>query len=345
MGFEQTLRDVAFTCARFMAFSAHAFLFGVPIVILLVLRPAFAGLDADAWAKGRARLAARLDGVVQSAFVASAVATGVAIALQATLHAQLDEGDITRPSFLSVFSTTFGQWHLFRFPLLAGLFVLLAGKVKQWALRPRGGAAPAWWLGWCGLALGLLATHSFTGHAAVASPRAVGLVNDLVHLTFGSIWFAGIVTLAILLPDAWVGRGDSDRLSLLGPVVVRFSKVAMVSISIVAITGTVNSLLNVASINHMWSSAYGVSLSVKILFFLGVLALGGINHFFLRDRIRKGTDDPRAGAAQRMFRTTIAIELVLALTIMGMTGWLSGQAKTRQEPTAPSAPISSGSTP
>ena len=345
MGFEEILRDIAFTCARFLAFSAHAFLFGVPIVILIVLRPAFAGLDTDAWATGRARLAARLDGVVQAAFVASAVATAVAIALQAVLVAQLNEGDITKPSFLSVFSTTFGQWHLFRFPLLAGLFVLLAGKVRQWALKPTGGAAPAWWIGWSALALALLATHSFTGHAAVASPRALGLVNDIVHLLFGSIWFAGIVTLAILLPDAWVGRGDADRLRLLGPVVVRFSKVALVSITIVAITGTINSLLNVASVSHMWSSAYGVSLSVKILFFFGVLALGGINHFFLRDRIQKGTDDPRAGAAQRMFRTTIAIELILALTIMGMTGWLSGQAKTRQEPAAPTAPISSGWTP
>lgn len=350
MGFEEILRDVAFTCARFLAFSAHAFLFGAPVLMLLVLRPVFARLDQDSWAGGRDRLARRMEGIVQSAFVASAVATTVAIALQAVLVAELNEGDITQPTFLSVFSTTFGQWHLFRFPLLAGLLVLLSGKVRQWALKPSGGATPAWWLGWLALAAALLATHTFTGHAAVSSPRAVGLVNDVVHLSFASIWFAGIVTLAILLPDAWAGRADLDRLRLLGPVVSRFSKVALVSITIVAITGSINSLLNVASLGDMWSSAYGVSLSVKIFFFLGVLALGGINHFILRDRIAKGIDNPRAGSAQRTFRMTIAIELVLALTIMGVTGWLSGQAKTRQQPAAPTAPvsrapISSGSTP
>ncbi len=350
MGFEEILRDVAFACARFLAFSAHAFLFGVPVLILVVLRPAFAkldqdGLDQDRWAAGRDRLGIRLEGVVQSAFVASAAASAVAIALQAVLVAGLNEGDITKPSFLSVFSTTFGQWHLFRFPLLAGLLVLLSGKVKQWALKPAGGATPAWWVGWLALALALLATHTFTGHAAVSSPRALGLVNDIVHLSFGSIWFAGIVTLAILLPDAWRGRTDSERLRLLGPVVSRFSKVALVSIAIVAITGTINSLLNVATFGDMFSSAYGVSLSVKIFFFLGILVLGGVNHFILRDRIAKGTDDPRAGSAQRTFRTTIAIELVIALTIMGVTGWLSGQAKTRQQPAPQTVPISSGSTP
>jgi len=345
MGFEQILRDIAFTGARFFAFSAHAFLFGAPVIILIVLRPVFAKLDEEAWAEGRTALAARLEGVVQSAFVASAVATVVAIALQATIVAGLDEGDVTGPSFLSVFSATFGQWHLFRFPLLAGLIVLLSGNVRRWTLRPGGGGANAWWIGWMALALTLLATSSFTGHAAVASPRALGLLNDIVHLASASIWFSGIVILAVLLPDAWAGRGDLERLSLLGPVVFRFSKVALVSIAIVAVTGTINSLLNVKTLGDMVSSAYGASLSVKIFFFLGILALGAVNHFVLRDRIQKGTDDPRAGAAQRTFRMTIAIELTIALTIMGVTGWLTGQAKTRQSTVAPSDPVSSGSTP
>lgn len=344
MGFEETFREIAFTCVRFLAFSAHAFLLGAPAVLLLVLRPAFGRLDPEAWATGRTRLADRLEGVVQSAFIASAVATAAAIALQATLVAELNEGDLSQPSFLSVFSTTFGQWHLFRYPLLAGLVVLLSGKVRQWSLQVDGrGAARSWWAGWLLLSVGLLATHSFTGHAAVSSPRALGLLNDIVHLVFGSVWFAGIVILAVLLPDAWRAKGDDDRLSLLGPVVSRFSKVALVSITIVAITGTLNSFMNVAFLNDMVDSPYGLSLTVKILFFLGILAMGGINHFFLTKRLQRGAEDGRAGAAQRFFRMTIAIELALALTIMGVTGWLTGQSKTKQAtiPAPEGAPISS----
>lgn len=345
MAFEEILRNVAFTCVRFLAFSAHAFLFGAPVVILLVLRPVFAGLDEQRWREGRARLAARLEGVVQSAFVASAISTAVAIALQATLVAELNEGDLSSPSFLSVFSTSFGQWHLFRYPLLAGLLVLLSGKVREWSLRSSGGAARSWWAGWLLLAVGLLATHSFTGHAAVAVPRGWGLLNDIVHLAFASTWFAGIVILAVFIPDAWRGKDDPELLALLGPVVHRFSKVALVSITVVAITGTLNSLMDVARLRDMIESPYGLSLSLKILLFLGILALGGVNHFFLTKRLQKGADDHRAGAAQRLFRATIALELALAISIMGVTGWLVGQAKTRQELQPSGAPVSSGSTP
>ena len=345
MAFEEILRNVAFTCVRFLGFSAHAFLFGAPVVILLVLRPAFARLEESGWREGRARLAARLEGLTQAAFIASAISTAVAIALQATLVAELDDGELSSPSFLSVFSTSFGQWHLFRYPLLAGLLVLLSGKVREWSLRPTGGAARSWWLGWMLLGVGLLATHSFTGHAAVAVPRGWGLLNDVIHLAFASTWFAGIVILAVLLPDAWRGKGDTERLDLLGPVVARFSKVALVSIAVVAITGTLNSLMDVAYLRDMIESPYGLSLSLKILLFLGVLALGGINHFFLTARLQKGIDAERAGAAQRFFRMTIALELIIAISIMGVTGWLVGQAKTKQSLQPSGVPVSSGSTP
>ena len=345
MGFEETFRNVAFTCVRFLAYSAHAFLLGLPAILLLVLRPAFKGLDDEAWATGRARLAERLEGVVQSAFMASAVATAAAIALQATLVAELNDGDLSQPSFLSVFSTTFGQWHLFRYPLLAGLVVLLTRKVKQWSLQRDGGAALSWWVGWFLLSLALIATHSFTGHAAVSSPRSLGLLNDIVHLTFASVWFSGIVILAVLLPDAWRSKNEHERLALLGPVVFRFSKVALVSIAIVAATGTLNSFLNVAYLDDMVDSPYGITLTVKIVFFLGILVLGGINHFFLTKRLQRRSADGSAGTAQRFFRTTIAIELVIAVSIMGLTGWLTGQAKTKQQVVQQGEPISSGSTP
>ena len=338
MEFEEVLRNVALTCARFLAFSAHAFLFGAPVVTLTVLRPAFASLDIDAWETGRARLAQRFEGMVQAAFVASAAATGVAILLQAVLVAGLNEGELSSPSFMSVFSTAFGRWHLLRYPLLGALVVLLFGKVRQWSFKLPGEASPLWWLAWVVMALALLSTHSFSGHAAVAMPRGWGLLNDVVHLSFASVWFAGIVILAVLLPDAWHHMDEVQRLRLLGPVVRRFSNVALASIVIVAITGALNSLMNVGKLADMLESAYGVSLTIKLLFFLGILGLGGINHFILRDRLQVGTAGPRSGSAQSFFRVTIAIELVIAVTIMGITGWLVGQAKTRQDAIPGDAP-------
>ena len=76
----------------------------------------------------------------------------------------------------------------------------------------------------------------------------------------------------------------------------------------------------------MIDAGYGIALSIKILIFLGVLALGGINHFYVRRKLEHGTSEASVAA---LFRKTIAIELALGLLIMGVTGVLTGMQKTR----------------
>lgn len=342
MGVEELLRQIAFTLLRFSAFSAHAILFGMLAILLLVLRPGFAPLTA-AWDAGRVALAERLEGMVRAALIVSLVSTCLILLLQSALISELDAGEIQGDSLLSVLETTFGQYTALRLPLLAGLAVLLLGRVRVWAFVRRAGGkgpSPVWWLSWGFLALGLLATSSLSGHAQVATPRLLSLVNDLVHLASGAVWFAGIILLAVLLPDGWVGKDKVDRLDLLGPVVLRFSHVALVAITIVAATGTLNSFLHLQRFADLWSTSYGQSLAVKILLFFVVLGLGGVNHFFLRDRLAAARDRTRnADEAHSIFRKTIATELALALGIMALTGLLVGLSRTREieRPATPEA--------
>jgi putative copper export protein len=187
----------------------------------------------------------------------------------------------------------------------------------------------AWWLGWGGFGLALLATNSFSGHAAVATPRALSIANDVVHLAFGATWFAGIIVLAVALPDGWSGQSPAGRNGLLAPAVVRFSRVALVSITIVALTGTLNSFLDVNALGDFLHTGYGRTLAIKIGLFLLILALGGINHFFLRARLERGGEGEAVGA-QRVFRRTIAAELAVAIGLMGITGLLVGEARTKE---------------
>lgn len=343
MGFEDTLREIAFTIVRFITFSAHAVLFGLPVVLLIVLRPAFAPLGPE-WDAGRRQLAARLEGAARAAMLTSAVGTVVGLLLQAIIVSSLRETDLTGSAFEAVFGTTFGQWYLLRGPLLAGLYVLLIGQVARWALDTtrRNGV---WWSAWIGLSLVLLATSSFTGHAAVASPRSVGIANDILHLMAGSVWFAGIVLLAVFLPDGWRGIDEGGRLRLLAPTVVRFSIVALSSIAIVAATGTLNSFLNVAALNDLVDSNYGRSLSVKLVLFGGILAMGAVNHLVLRRRLEHARDAGTRSTAHATFRKTIAVELVIGLGIMATTGILTGQAKTKNAGIETSEGVSSGPTP
>ena len=336
MPLQDTFQSIAFSVTRFSSFTAHAVIFGVAPVCILVLRPAFASLVEDEWRDGKARLAGRLEDLVQASLVASATATFIGILLQAAILAGSD-GDITGDIFSSLASTPFGRAYLIRLPLLAGLTVLLLHRVKDFALAGTNeGEKPpsaAWWGGWVGLSTLLLATSSFSGHASVGQPRVLSIGNDIVHLLSGATWFTGIIVLAALVPSAWRKKDEGVRLQLMSPVVVRFSKLAIVAITVVAITGTINSLFDVARLRDLVESGYGVALTIKILFFLMVLALGGINHFYVRRRLEHKEGDP---SVAKLFRKMIAIELAVGLIIMGITGALTGMQKTR-ESAAPQA--------
>lgn len=321
------------TLARSVSFISHGFLFGLLPILALVLRPAFRAVDGEAWGKSRARISSRLEGMVQSAITATAVATVIALVLQFALVSEGQGGEITSEPVLSVLETRFGQLYLLRFPLLAGLAVLLVRRVREWALvgAGDGGRTPgrSWWLGWGALATGLLLTSTLSGHAAVAAPVGLSIANDLLHLICGGIWFSGIFVLALVLPDAWRGRGPEERVRLLAPIVVRFSTVAMITITVLGITGVLNSFLHVEQLDDMFDTPYGRAISAKIVVYLGILAVGGINHFFVRGRLEKALEEGRSDSSQSLFRKTIAVEVVMALAVLGITGFLTGEARTK----------------
>jgi copper transport protein len=320
---------------RFSVFAGSALVFGLVPILALVLRPAFAGLDDSAWATGRKRVARRLEGLAQAGLVAAGTATAVLLVLQAGLVTELGSRDMGLDSMRSVFETSFGQWYGIRFPLIAGLAILLTGRVAEWSLatpeslgRARGPGL-IWWGTWSALAIALLATSSFSGHAAVASPRFAAILNDIIHLAAGATWFTGIVSLAIVLPDGWRGRGAVDRLQLLAPAVVRFARVALISVSIVALTGLANSLLNVSSPADLINSGYGRTLALKLFAFAVVLGLGAINHWMVAKRLDRALRESAPGAAVKTFRRAIAAELAAALIIMSLSGVLVGLPKTK----------------
>ena len=332
--FEDIYRFTAFTIIRLGLFTAHALIFGTGAIALLVLRPTFAALQGERWVEARGRTARRLEGFVQSSIVASAVATLTAIVLQAVLVAEAQGGEVGSDAFTATFQTPFGRWQFLRIPILVALAVLLVGRVAGHVLAGAGDdrepAGRSWWIGWLALGAALLATSTLSGHAAVASPRAVSLVNDAVHLVAGAIWFAGIVILAVVLPDAWRRGAAEDRVRVLAPSVVRFSTVAAVSVAVLAATGTLNSFLHVGAVNDLVDSGYGRALTIKIVLFGAILGLGAVNHFVIRERLRHALEGEEVDARPAaVFRRTIAAELVVGFLLMGVTGTLVGLARTR----------------
>jgi copper transport protein len=330
---QETLREVAMPLLRFAAFAGSAIVFGVAPVLLAVFRPTFSELRGDEWAAGRRRVAIRLEGLVRAGLAATAAATAIVLVLQASLVSELREQTVNADAFESVFQTTFGQWYVIRYPIIVGLLILLYRRVSERSLSGAGDSSRApnlvWWGTWLILGAGLLATSSLAGHAAAAAPRYAVVVNDVVHLCAGATWFAGIVTLCVVLPDAWRRADVPRRLDVLAPAVGRFARVALVSIAIVAATGTLNSFAHLRSWRDLADSGYGRTLIVKLGIFLVVLMLGTVNHWYIARRLERARAVSEPSNLPKLFRRTIAAELVAAVAIMAVTGVLVGLAPTR----------------
>ncbi len=338
---DELMRSLSVALVRFTGFVANGLLFGLVPILLLVLRPSFVSLDQERWGPGRRRAGERLESLFRVALTASLTATLVLLALQAALTAEFHGGDVDGSAFSSVFATRFGMWHLLRIPLVVGIAVMVTGRLRSGALVPEGSGTKApggvLWAMWALLGLVLLATSSFSGHAAAPSPLVLALANDLVHLAAGAVWFTGIVVLAVVVPETWSGRARTERLELLAPMVVRFSDVALIAIGIVGITGVVNSWLNVGAVVDLAATGYGRTLSFKIVLFLGVLALGWFQHRRIRRRLQADLERSEPGPALRLFRKTMAAELAIALGLMAATGLLTNLGRTR--PSSGATPV------
>jgi putative copper export protein len=339
--FEDSVRNVAFAIVRFSHFVSAALLFGLVVMTLLVLRPTFASVTGSRFEAARLALSHRIASLVKVSIAVAAAAAFLGLLLQSLLIADFGGGRFDWSDVTSVLNSSFGLWYGLRFPLLLALVVLLGGSVQQGVLSGAGdenaSPPPLWWWTWGGLALVLLLTSSMAGHAAVSTPTFVAVLNDLVHLGAGAIWFTGIVVLASVLPQALGRIGPEDRLAILAPSVVRFSKIALLAIATVGVTGTINAFFNIESPSDLLDSGYGLAVSTKIVLFVVVLAMGSINHLYVRNRLQAALDGQGDGRARGIFRRTIAVELAVGITLLAVTGVLVGATRTR--------PVSAGRPP
>lgn len=132
------------------------------------------------------------------------------------------------------------------------------------AVRPVWRRAP-WSSGLAALASLGMATLS--GHAWTSSTRSIATVSDLVHLAAVSVWAGGIVGLALTL------RLAADR----GRLVRRFSRLALVCVVAVAVSGTISGLVHVGSLKALTTTEYGALLVMKVVGFVALVGLGWAN--------------------------------------------------------------------
>ena len=172
------------------------------------------------------------------------------------------------------------------------------------------------------LALAGLATVAPTlvGHTRSYQPESLLLAADAGHLVAGAVWLGGLVGLVLSLVEL------SGRESLAAETLARFSLLAGGLLLAVAATGTVLAWRVLASWSGFVETTYNRLLLVKIGIALVVAGAAAYNRWRLLPRVRAATGFADRGRAAGSVTRAVAVEAVLLVGLLGVTGFLVNQS-------------------
>jgi putative copper export protein len=108
------------------------------------------------------------------------------------------------------------------------------------------------------------------GHAAGVLPAGGAELADALHVLSAGIWAGGILALASLRPpDRW--RSPEARLLL-----QRFAGVALIAFAVTALTGVLRATEQLSALSDLWTTSYGVVLTLKSVGVVVMLALSSL---------------------------------------------------------------------
>jgi len=246
--------------------------------------------------------------------------------------AALAPGNLGRLLFVSGWG---GAWFLHL--AMAALFLIGLLSLGGALDRRRG------WSTMLAAGLGAALATALSGHAA-ATPgalRAFAVLNDTVHVAAAGAWIGGLGVLVLVglgaahksgavVPapagGAWSGdegvldesasvQGSPSLLHPLARMVNAFSRVALVSVALVVVTGLVNGWLHLGSLGALVQSAYGRALAVKLLLVAAAGSLGFYNWRRIRPVL---ATDPRSD----LIRIPAAVEALLGVAVVIATAVL-----------------------
>jgi uncharacterized membrane protein len=139
-----------------------------------------------------------------------------------------------------------------------------------------------------------------------------------------SLWAGGLLfmvtTLFPIMKRSGLGLGD--RAAYLGRVIPRFSRLAIISVLLLAATGTYNLLVHTADPVALFDVAYGWVLGAKVALFLAVVLLGARNFRLYRPSANKSSDT-QDGVPEFKLGRNVRLEAVLLLVAFSSAGALT----------------------
>ena len=216
-------------------------------------------------------------------------------------------------------ATTVGRLALARAALLA-LAALLARRIERH--RDPVGCTTAWTalaaVGAAALVASALVSHA----AALPAGRATAVAGQVVHLAAAAVWIGAVLHLA-LARRALAGADDAASVALAARVARRFSPLALAAAALVALSGVRAAWLALGTPVALPTSAWGLTLLVKLGLLAPVAAAGWTNWRVVGPGLERAARDGRpAAGVLRAFDRALELEATAGLLVIAVAGVL-----------------------
>lgn len=243
----------------------------------------------------------RVDKIIFGSWITAFVGSTLILLLQApyALGQAMSIGEVFS-AVDDVLQTRLGTWLVVRGTILLAFLLL----IRQRNLHDR----PIYRMVAILLGIGLFATFSISGHPGMREFSALSIGTDIVHFLSVSAWMGGLVTLVLL------GRKWQSESSL---VISWFSFTATISMPIMVATGVAQAWRMMEGFQNIFSTTYGVVLSVKVLLVIVAIAAG------TRARqVFKSKNVDQQDLREIKFSRTVLAESMIGVAVLAVTAVL-----------------------
>ncbi|WP_182104237.1 CopD family protein, partial [Niallia taxi] len=152
-----------------------------------------------------------------------------------------------------------------------------------------------------------LLCKAFIGHPSSSPYENVAIIMNFFHLTAASIWLGGIIVIIFLLKEGVFAK-EGEQHDIYWNTLQAYSMWALFTVAVLAISGAVNGSLLIPDFHSLVSTAYGITLLVKVGIFALMIGFGAY-HLVSRTMLSR----------QKFYKKTIKIEMVLGVLLLMVT--------------------------
>jgi putative copper resistance protein D len=169
-----------------------------------------------------------------------------------------------------------------------------------------------------------LAAFPFNSHPVTLDAQIAGLSASIAHRLALGVWLGGLPALILLIG---AGPVPNDTRQLAAVILRRFSRLAIVAMSVILVSGTLLTWYLVGNVSSLIGTVYGRLLILKLALLGGVFVIAGGLQRQLLPMLEVKPSDPTF----RSYANRVKLETVVAVLIVVVASDMAGLAPPEHE--------------